>query len=220
MTHYTYWKRAADLVAAGLLLAVTLPLCLPIALLLWITQGRPIFYRQQRVGRGGRPFTLYKFRTMHDGHHHGPVDLPVAKAAAAEHRVTPLGRLLRRTALDELPQLINVLKGEMSLVGPRPLPVDDLEHPGWLEYVDAPERARRLDWLTRRHEVTPGLTGLWQITPNPADDFDNWIASDLAYLDRRSPGCDLGILLRTPGALLRGRRQSPQHPGHTAQQVP
>ena len=133
-------------------------------------------------------------------------DRPVAKSPA-DDRVTPLGGVLRRFGIDELPQLLNVLRGEMSLVGPRPLPVKDLRQPEWLDTVDVAERQRREDWLERRHSVPPGLTGLWQITPHPAADFDNWIACDLAYVEKRSLALDLCILLLTPFAVLRGRKR-------------
>lgn len=203
--HYVGVKRALDFMLACLLLAITLPLWGVIACALLLTQGRPIFYRQARAGLDGQPFTLLKFRTMRAGAARCPTEAPV-RADHADPRVTSLGRLLRRGALDELPQLLNVLRGEMSLVGPRPLPVDDLAHPGWLEDVTPSERARREDWARRRQCVRPGLTGLWQITANPADDFENWIVCDLTYVERVSPGLDLSILLRTPAAVLRGRQ--------------
>jgi lipopolysaccharide/colanic/teichoic acid biosynthesis glycosyltransferase len=198
-------KRALDmLVAAGALLLL-LPLWGLVAAALWLWQGRPIFYRQSRIGRGGAPFTLYKFRTMRDGAPPRLPDRPIAKAAH-DPRVTPFGRLLRRTAFDETPQFLNVLRGDMSLVGPRPLPQADLAQHGWLHGVTPAERARREAWAARRQEVRPGLTGLWQISPNAVDDFDNWIARDLAYLEQRSLLLDLRIILCTPWALLRGRR--------------
>ncbi|MHB9022826.1 MAG: sugar transferase [Armatimonadota bacterium] len=194
-----------DLCGATMLLVVTLPLWFVVACAVLIAQGAPVLYRQQRVGRGGRPFTLLKFRTMRDGPPARLTDRPVARTSEA-HRVTPLGRLLRRTALDELPQLLNVLRGEMSLVGPRPLPEDDLEHRGWLMEVGETERARRLEWHERRHQVPPGLTGLWQISSPPAEDFDNWITCDLEYVDSCSLFLDLRILFLTPVAILRGRK--------------
>ena len=203
--HYACWKRALDVTAAAVLLAATLPLWAVIACLLLVTQGAPVLFRQRRVGLRGRPFILLKFRTMCDGPPPRLPDLPVVKSAA-DPRVTPIGQALRRLGLDELPQLLNILRGEMSLVGPRPLPVEDLEHPGWLEQVSPEERARRLTWATRRHEVLPGLTGPWQITGNDACDFENWIACDLAYVEQRNALLDLRILLLTPWAVVRGRR--------------
>jgi len=201
---YPLFKRLGDLLGATLLLAATLPLWGLIIPALLLTQGAPVFFRQRRIGRGGMPFVLLKFRTMRDGAPPRLPDRPVAKRAD-DARATPLGRVLRRLALDELPQLLNVLRGEMSLVGPRPLPEEDLAQPGWLAQVSETERARRLTWRAHRHAVPPGLTGLWQITPNAAADFDNWITCDLAYLQQRGPALDLSILLRTPWAVLRGR---------------
>lgn len=203
---YGSTKRATDALLAAGLLALTLPLWGLAALALLLAQGRPVFYRQARLGAGGRPFMLLKFRTMRGGAPPRLPDLPVAKRAG-DPRVTPVGRLLRRLAIDELPQLLNVLRGDMALVGPRPLPADDLAQQGWLAGVDAAERARRLDWAARRHTVAPGLTGLWQISPHPEADFDNWITADLTYVERRSPWLDLRILLATPWAVLRGRRR-------------
>jgi lipopolysaccharide/colanic/teichoic acid biosynthesis glycosyltransferase len=202
---YPVLKRIMDMVLGGLLLAVLLPVWGIVAVALLLAQGRPVLYRQARAGREGRPFLLLKFRTMAPGATPPPGDRPVSKDHA-DPRITPLGRLLRRTALDELPQLWNVLRGEMSLVGPRPLPVADLAHPGWLEGIAPDERARREAWLHRRATVPPGLTGLWQISPEPAEDFENWLTRDLAYLDRRNLLLDLVILLATPWALIRGRR--------------
>ena len=207
MMTYAQLKRGMDLCGAVLLLLISLPAWLLLLCALLCCQGPPLFYRQLRVGRHGQPFTMLKFRTMVDGVPRRLADRPVSKDPA-DPRVTPLGGVLRRLALDELPQLINVLRGEMSLVGPRPLPKDDLDHPGWLATVTADERARRLTWLERRHQVRPGLTGRWQITPNAAEDFDNWIICDLAYVEAPSFLRDIGILCRTPWAVLRGRDAS------------
>ena len=205
---YAGWKRAMDVGGAAVLLVATLPLWALIIALLALTQGRPIWFRQWRVGQHGRAFSMWKFRTMTAGDPPQLLDRPVAKARR-DPRVTPLGRLLRRYGLDELPQLVNVLRGEMSLVGPRPLPVDDLAHPGWLAHVEEPERARRREWFARRQQALPGLTGLWQISQPPEEDFDNWIACDLAYIAHRGLGLDLAIVLLTPWSLLRGRQSPP-----------
>ncbi|HOF87016.1 MAG TPA: sugar transferase [Armatimonadota bacterium] len=205
--NYPRAKRIADLLIAGMAVIALAPLLLAVAVALRITQGRPVFFRQPRVGRDGAPFLLLKFRTMMDGAPAPPDARPVRKDHA-DPRITPLGRLLRRAALDELPQLWNVLRGEMSLVGPRPLPVADLAHPAWLAIADAAERARRADWARARQTVPPGLTGLWQISPEPETDFENWLVRDRDYLRRRSLALDLYILLVTPVAILRGRRKS------------
>lgn len=199
------WKRVSDCLLAAALLAVTAPLWVIIILSLLLTQGLPFWYRQRRVGLHGQVFTLVKFRTMTAGSPPRLPDRPVAKTPA-DPRITPLGRLLRRLALDELPQLINVLSGEMSLVGPRPLPEADLQEAGWLTLVDEGERARRLAWLATRQQVRPGLTGLWQISRNPEADFDNWIVCDETYVATHSWHLDLWILLLTPWAVLRGRQ--------------
>ncbi|MHB9130887.1 MAG: sugar transferase [Armatimonadota bacterium] len=207
MRPYAAWKRGFDFAGATILLVAMLPVWLLTVIILLIVQGRPIFYRQSRVGLHGQAFLLLKFRTMRDGDPPKLPDVPVVKHPR-DPRVTPFGHLLRRLSIDELPQLLNILHGEMSLVGPRPLPVDDLEHPGWLEKVNAGERTRRLAWLECRHQVIPGLTGLWQVSANPAEDFENWMTRDLAYVERQSFGLDLLILCKTPWAIFRGRRHS------------
>ncbi len=199
-------KRLLDLLGAAVLLVLSLPAWGVIAAVLRLSQGAPVFFRQRRAGKDGVPFTLCKFRTMIDAPPPRLPDRPVAKAPH-DDRATPFGRILRRTALDELPQLLNVLKGEMSLVGPRPLPLADLEQPGWLTTVDDAERARRLAWLARRQRVLPGLTGLWQLSAPSEEDFDNWIQCDTAYVTRQGLWFDLYIACATPFAVLRGRRR-------------
>jgi len=207
---YAIWKRAFGLCGATLLLVGTLPLWAVIACVLGVTQGPPVLFRHRRVGLRGTLFSLLKFRTMRDGPSFRLPDRPVSKAAF-DPRVTPVGQLLRRFALDELPQVLNVLRGEMSLVGPRPLPEEDLAQPGWLANIPKAERARRLTWASRRQTVLPGVTGLWQITRNDEADFENWIVSDLAYVERRSFALDVFIVLSTPWAVLRGRDRRPRH---------
>lgn len=203
---YEISKRLVDLLLGGALLVVTAPLMLLLILLIRICDGNPVWYRQLRVGRRGNCFTLLKFRTMRPGKSEPHPDRPIARAGQSA-RITPLGQVLRRLALDELPQLWNVLRGEMSLVGPRPLPEKDLTQPGWLASVSDEERARRNHWVSVRHTVTPGLTGLWQISPNAEKDLENWIAADMTYVQRRSLALDFRILLLTPGAVLRGRQK-------------
>ena len=201
---YPLIKRLADLSVATLLLLLCAPLLACISLALWLWQGRPVLYRQRRVGLHGVPFTLCKFRTMVDAPPPRYADRPVAKRE--DPRITPFGRFLRRSALDELPQLFNVLRGEMSLVGPRPLPEEDLAQPGWLNGMPEEERARRERWRATRQQVLPGLTGRWQITARPTEDFDNWIIADLAYLAHPTLWNDLWIFLCSPYAIVRGRR--------------
>ena len=171
-------KRLLDIggAAAGLLLAAV-PMVVVAAIVL-VTMGRPVLFRQARPGRGGRPFTLVKFRTMRGGD--GP----------DEQRVTRVGRFLRRTSLDELPELWNVLRGDMSLVGPRPLLVEYLER-----YT--PREARR-------HEVRPGLTGLAQVAGRNATTWEERLELDVQYVETRSLGLDLRILARTVLVVLRG----------------
>lgn len=202
---YHLIKRLADVSIATLLLVLCTPLLVLISAVLWLWQGGPVFYRQQRVGLHGVPFTLFKFRTMVDAPPPRYPDRPVAKREDA--RITPFGRFLRRSALDELPQFLNILRGEMSLVGPRPLPEEDLAQQGWLNGLAGDERARRERWLTTRQQVLPGLTGRWQISAQPTEDFDNWIACDLAYLAHPTLLGDCCIVLCSPYAVLRGRRK-------------
>jgi lipopolysaccharide/colanic/teichoic acid biosynthesis glycosyltransferase len=202
---YAPLKRALDLLFGGLFALLCLPLWGAIALVLLVVEGRPVLFRQTRAGQHGVPFAMLKFRTMRAGAPPPLPDRPVGRPPD-DPRVTPFGRLLRRTGLDETPQLLNIVRGEMSLIGPRPLPVEDLAHQGWQRVTDPTERARREEWAVRRRQVRPGLAGLWQISPNPVEDFENWITCDLAYVDEQSLGLDLRIVLRLPWSLLCGRR--------------
>ena len=176
-------KRALDLVVALAGLALLAPVLLGIALAVRIGLGRPVLFRQQRPGLGGRPFALLKFRTMTDAHDAAGEPLP------DDRRLTPLGQLLRRTSLDELPELINVLKGDMSLVGPRPLLIDYLPH-------YSPEQARR-------HEVRPGLTGWAAVNGRNATSWEQRLAQDVWYVDHRSFALDCRILLMTVVKVIR-----------------
>ncbi|MCE9649658.1 MAG: sugar transferase [Parvibaculum sp.] len=182
---YDAAKRLLDVLLAGAGLAVfSLPLiCL--ALLLRFSMGSPVLFRQPRVGRGGRIFLLYKFRTMRDTH--GQDGSPLPDAA----RLTPLGRFLRRTSLDELPELWNVLRGDMSLVGPRPLLVE------YLPFYTVEQG--------RRHGVRPGITGWAQINGRNAVDWDARFRLDLDYIERRGLGLDLRILILTMLRVVEGR---------------
>ena len=170
-------KRAIDVVGASLgLLAGALPLGVA-AVAVCRTMGRPILFTQIRPGRNGRLFTLYKLRTMRDG----PGD--------DDDRITPLGNFLRSSSIDELPELWNVLKGDMSLVGPRPLLVS---------YLD-----RYSDEQARRHEVRPGLTGLAQVSGRNLTTWDERLALDVTYVDTWTIGGDLRIMARTILTVLR-----------------
>jgi lipopolysaccharide/colanic/teichoic acid biosynthesis glycosyltransferase len=186
-------KRILDVLAAGLLLLVTAPVMLATSLAIKLDDRGPLFFRQQRVGQGGRMFSVLKFRTMVVG-----ADQMVAEMAELnitdgllfkvrnDPRVTRVGHLLRRLSLDELPQLWNVLRGEMSMVGPRPLPVD-------------PEDFGALDG--KRHSVPPGITGYWQIAGGTGLTYQEMVKLDLAYIQNWSLWLDLRILARTVPAL-------------------
>jgi sugar transferase EpsL len=176
-------KRMFDFTAAGTGLILISPLLALIALSIWVRMGRPVFFRQKRPGYRGRVFTVVKFRTMIDAY--GREGRPLSDKT----RITSLGRLLRRTSLDELPQLLNVLSGEMSLVGPRPLLPEYLQR-----YT--PQQARR-------HEVQPGITGLAQIKGRNVLSWDERFALDVWYVDHRSLLLDLRILLQTVVRLIR-----------------
>ncbi|MCC6750459.1 MAG: exopolysaccharide biosynthesis polyprenyl glycosylphosphotransferase [Deltaproteobacteria bacterium] len=191
-------KHAADLLFGALLLLLAAPVLLAIALAIRLLDGSPVLFRQQRVGHYGRRFGMLKFRTMVPEaeaqqpalKEASPQDGPTFKLTA-DPRVTSLGRFLRRTSLDELPQLINVLRGEMSLVGPRPLPIG--------------EQQQIRGWYRRRLTMKPGLTGLWQVSGRSQLGFDEWMRMDLKYVDEWSLALDLKLLLLTLPAVLRGR---------------
>jgi exopolysaccharide biosynthesis polyprenyl glycosylphosphotransferase len=192
-------KQLIDTIGSLLLLVSLSWLLVLIALLIKRSSPGPVFFRQQRSGSNGRPFTLYKFRTMvtnaeqlkHELAAMNEMTGPVFKVTN-DPRVTPIGRFLRKYSLDELPQLYNVLRGEMSLVGPRPLPVDEVKR-----FNDLAHR--------RRLSVKPGLTCLWQISGrNNVTDFKDWVRLDLEYIDHWSLGLDLEILWRTLPAVLAG----------------
>jgi len=200
-THLAF-KRALDVALSTVVLALAAPVILLAALLIRLTSPGSVFFKQHRIGLNGRMFTLYKFRTMiADAHerreevaHLNEMNGPVFKAKD-DPRVTPVGRWLRRFSLDELPQLWNVLKGDMSLVGPRP-PIPE-------------EVASYHRWHRRRLSMKPGLTCLWQISGrNDIADFDHWMKLDLQYIDNWSPSLDFKILLRTIPVVLSGRGAS------------
>jgi len=190
-------KRLLDIVGASILLVAGLPFFLVIGLLITLTSRGPIMFSQERSGFHGRRFRMHKFRTMVEGAdgmrdqvaHLNEMTGPVFKASG-DPRLTAVGRVLRKLSLDELPQLLNVLKGEMSLVGPRPLPVY--------------EASRIKGAQRRRLAMRPGMTGLWQVSGRNAVDFDGWMQMDVFYVDRWSLGLDLRILLRTIPVVLRG----------------
>jgi exopolysaccharide biosynthesis polyprenyl glycosylphosphotransferase len=192
-------KQLMDSVGSFLLLALGWPIFVVIALLIKLTSPGPVFFRQQRSGCNGQPFTIYKFRTMvtnaeqlqHELAAMNEMSGPVFKVSN-DPRVTPIGKFLRKFSLDELPQFFNVLRGEMSLVGPRPLPVDEVKR-----FNDLAHR--------RRLSVKPGLTCLWQISGrNNVSDFKEWVRLDLEYIDHWSLWLDITILWRTLPAVFAG----------------
>jgi exopolysaccharide biosynthesis polyprenyl glycosylphosphotransferase len=193
------FKQALDLAAAGVLLVVLLPLLLFVAVAIRVSSPGPVLFRQKRCGLNGHPFIMLKFRSMVTNAEQRKHELaalnemggPVFKVTN-DPRVTRIGRWLRRYSIDELPQLINVLRGEMSLVGPRPLPVDEVSR------FDDPAHRRRLS-------VRPGLTCLWQVSGrNEVRDFKDWVRLDLEYIDNWSFWLDLKILWRTIPVVLTG----------------
>lgn len=180
-------KRAFDIVTASLGLILASPLLLIAAIAIRIeSRGSPI-YRQQRVGKDGEPFEMLKLRTMRQGA--DPVGIGTA-VTAGDPRVTRVGRALRRFALDELPNLVNVVRGEMSIVGPRPTIASQVE-------LYTPRQRRRL-------EVKPGITGLAQISGRAGIPWETRIELDIEYVEHRSPGLDARILARTPALLFKG----------------
>lgn len=188
-----FGKRALDLFLGGLALLLCLPVIALTALLVRIRLGSPVLFSQSRPGLNGQPFTLFKFRTMTDGRDERGEALP------DDERLTSFGAWLRRASLDELPELFNVIGGEMSLVGPRPL---------LMEYLD-----RYTQHQARRHEVRPGLTGWAQVKGRNSLSWDEKFELDVWYVDHLGPWLDLRILLWTVWTVLRGRGVSAE--GHT-----
>jgi exopolysaccharide biosynthesis polyprenyl glycosylphosphotransferase len=191
-------KRMLDIAVSGVLLMFLSPLFLVVILLIKLTSPGSVFFVQKRLGWNKRRFEVFKFRTMvvdaekkmTQIQHLNEVSGPVFKIKN-DPRITPVGKFLRRTSIDELPQLLNVFLGDMSLVGPRPLPVRDYE--GFNE-----------DWQRRRFSVKPGITCLWQVKGRSEIPFEQWMELDLQYIDKWSLWLDLKILARTIPAVLRG----------------
>jgi lipopolysaccharide/colanic/teichoic acid biosynthesis glycosyltransferase len=189
------WKRALDVLVSASLLLVLSPLLAAVALLIKLTSRGPALFAQRRSGLGGRPFVIYKFRTMvpdaevqkQSLREFSEQDGPAFKMAK-DPRVTPLGKFLRKSSIDELPQLWNVLKGDMSLVGPRPLPCDEAE--GCTR------------WQRGRLDVTPGITCIWQVYGRSRVTFEEWVRMDVRYVQSRSFWKDLRLILETIPAVL------------------
>lgn len=191
-------KRLIDFLVAGALLLILSPLLVVVSASIKLRSDGPVFFVQERLGRNKRRFRLYKFRTMVRNAEQKIVELEHLNEVAGpafkirnDPRITPIGRFLRKTSIDELPQLFNVLKGDMSLVGPRPLPVRDYE-------------SFSTTWHRRRFSVKPGITCLWQVMGRSAIPFERWMELDMQYIDQWSLRLDLEILLRTIPAVLRG----------------
>ncbi|MFY9527629.1 MAG: sugar transferase [Candidatus Acidiferrales bacterium] len=206
ITHSTGWvegwpifaKRVLDFTISSILITLISPLLLVVAVLIKLTSPGPVLFVQKRLGLNKRRFNVYKFRTMvldaerqmSQIEHLNEVSGPVFKIKN-DPRITTIGRFLRKTSIDELPQLFNVLIGDMSLVGPRPLPVRDYE--GFNE-----------DWQRRRFSVRPGITCLWQVRGRSSIPFEKWMELDLQYIDKWSLWLDFQILIRTIPAVLKG----------------
>jgi exopolysaccharide biosynthesis polyprenyl glycosylphosphotransferase len=191
-------KRSFDTVVAALLVLFLSPVLLAAAAAVRLGSRGPVIYRSKRPGIGGVPFACFKFRTMYEDadEHQATLESSNEKAGAIfkmrnDPRVTPIGRFMRRWSIDELPQLFNVLRGEMSLVGPRPLPERD--------YL------RLEDWHRKRYLVLPGMTGLWQVSGRSELDFDELVRLDFLYLERWSVFLDLSIMLKTIPAVVRAK---------------
>jgi lipopolysaccharide/colanic/teichoic acid biosynthesis glycosyltransferase len=191
--NYQIAKRIFDILLCLLVLPLVLPLVLICAALIWLDNPGPVFFKQMRTGKGGRRFPMYKFRTMVTNAeelkveyaHLNELTWPDFKITN-DPRNTRIGRILRKTSLDELPQIINVLKGNMSLVGPRPTSFDSSTYSLW---------------HTERLEVVPGITGLWQISGRSNLDFDQRLRLDIEYIEQQSLLLDIQILFRTVTAV-------------------
>lgn len=195
---YFFIKRLLDLTIVLLAMPFWLPLMIVITLLIMIqSPGAPVFFIQKRTGKGGKRFDMYKFRTMVPNAealkqkymHLNELQWPDFKITN-DPRITPIGRILRKTSLDEIPQLINVLKGDMSLVGPRP--------------TSFGTETYHL-WHTERLDVLPGLTGLWQVVSRAESEFDDRLRLDIAYIEHRCISLDIQILFRTVEAVIKHR---------------
>ncbi len=190
-------KRVIDIVISGLIIVLLGPLLIILAILIKLTSPGPVFFKQQRLGFHGRKFTLYKFRTMRLGAHDAlskvndvaDMDTPEFRAKKTQW-ITPLGRIMRKFSLDELPQFINVFIGQMSLIGPRPTVPDEVE--------------KYKAWQRRRFSMKPGITCLWQVNGRNNIGFEDWMKLDLEYLDNWSLWLDLKIMVKTVPVVLFG----------------
>jgi lipopolysaccharide/colanic/teichoic acid biosynthesis glycosyltransferase len=195
------WKLCMDYIGAALCLIVFSPVMLAVALAIKIADGGPVMFKQVRIGKGGRPFTMYKFSSMVPDAEEkkqslmelNERDYPAFKMKN-DPRITPVGKFIRKWSLDELPQFINVLKGEMSLVGPRPNVIEEV--------------AQYEDWYYDRLKIRPGITGLWQATSRDRNSFEEWMSLDITYVKTYSPLLDVKILLLTIPTVLSAKGSS------------
>lgn len=189
------WKRGMDILGAIVGLVVFSPVMLAVTIAIKLTSKGPVIFKQKRAGLGGKPFTFYKFRSMVIDAEDKKKQLmkfnfrtgPVFKMNN-DPRITTVGKFIRKSSLDELPQFYNVLRGDMSLVGPRPPTLDEVPQ------YDS--------WQNRRLEVKPGITCIWQISARHDSDFDNWVRLDIEYVKKKSLLLDIKILLLTMPAVL------------------
>ncbi len=195
---YAFTKRALDLIVGGAILLLLLPVIPVVAFMIRLDSEGPVFYRQERVGKNGRNFKFYKFRSMRVDSDRLRAELEKSNELAGpvfkmknDPRVTSVGAFLRRSSLDEIPQIFNVLKGDMSIVGPRPA------LPGEVAKYEA--------WHRRRLDVKPGITCLWQVAGRSHVGFDEWMRLDVEYMSRRSVRTDLGIFVKTIPAVIARR---------------
>jgi exopolysaccharide production protein ExoY len=216
-TLFPLWKRVLDIGLIALTLPLLIPLVLLLAAVIRIVSKGPILFKQERVGRGGQKFLCFKFRTMvvgadsvsHEGHLRRLIysNAPMTKMDAhGDSRIIPLGVLIRACGLDELPQLINVIKGEMSIVGPRPCLPYEFEH--------------YLPWQRERCNVAPGLTGLWQVSGKNRTTFAEMIRLDIQYSHRCNPLLDLEIIFKTIPVLLFQALNTPKEKNSAQKTIP
>jgi lipopolysaccharide/colanic/teichoic acid biosynthesis glycosyltransferase len=193
---YSFVSRAIDIVIATVVLVLATPIILLAAVAIKVSSRGPIFFRQARAGRDGRPFTMYKLRSMYAGadddkelfRRHNQLPTGPCFKLKRDPRVTAIGRWIRRSSIDELPQLWNVIKGDMALVGPRPLPFDEVRR-------GTPQERLRLS-------VKPGITCLWQVSGRTEIPYERWLEMDVWYIQNRSFSLDLRILMQTIPAVL------------------
>ncbi len=196
---YPMTSRALDVIVSLAALVLSAPIMVLVAIAIKVTSPGPIFFRQKRAGKDQTPFTMYKLRTMYAGADDDKElfrrfnSLPTGPCFKMKNdpRVTPVGRWLRRSSLDELPQFLNVLKGDMALVGPRPLPLDEV-------VTDTPQQRMRFT-------IKPGITCLWQVCGRTEIPYEEWLALDVWYIRNRSLSLDLQILVKTIPAVISAR---------------